>query len=443
MTKLFINYRHEDSQYQADLLYELIKPWVENPREDIFIDVDNIPAGVDFVEHLDDKVQQCDALIVVIGKNWLHMTDPRTGQRRLDNPDDFVRIEIESGLKRNIPVAPVLLDGVPMPPAADLPDSLKPLARRNGVGVSRLSFESDVNRLMRNLPIKLKTPTIISGESAAVSQRSLSGKLVDPVKRHQPGSIFRDTLSIGSEGPEMVVIPSGSFTMGSPSGESGRDSDEGPLREVVIDYSFAVGKYAVTWADWDLCVSDGGCDGSGPDGAGGDKGWGKGSRPVINVDWNDAQAYADWLSGQTGESYRLLSEAEWEYVARAGTSTPFSFGAMITPDQANYDGSLTYGGGPKVRNHSKTVPVGAYPANGFGIYDLHGNVLEWVEDCYEDSYRGAPRDGSAWTDGKPSRRVLRGGSWNLDPQKLRSANRSRLSPTFRNHFVGFRLARTL
>jgi len=190
-------------------------------------------------------------------------------------------------------------------------------------------------------------------------------------------------------------------------------------------------------------VADGGCNGAGPEGAGGDNGWGRGNRPVIEVDWNDAQAYVAWLSRKTGERYRLLSEAEWEYVARAGTSTPFYFGNTITPDQANYDGNYTYDGGPKGTYHEKTMPVGSYPRNAFGLYDLHGNVWEWTEDCYQDSYSGAPTDGSARSVSNCSLRVLRGGSWLYNPQLLRSALRVRGDPSSRTDGIGFRVARTL
>ncbi|MGF1454881.1 MAG: SUMF1/EgtB/PvdO family nonheme iron enzyme [Alphaproteobacteria bacterium] len=267
-----------------------------------------------------------------------------------------------------------------------------------------------------------------------------------PHPQYRPGQTFRDTLSGGGQGPEMVVIPSGEFRRGSPDSEPGRGSNEGPQRTVRIGYQFAAGTYEVTWAEWEACVTDGGCNGAGPEGAGGDYGWGRGNRPVINVDWNDAQAYVQWLSRETGERYRLLSEAEWEYVARAGTTTPFYFGNTITPDQANYDGSYAYIGGPKGTYHKKTMPVGSYPRNAFGVHDMHGNVWEWVQDCWHENYNRAPRDGSAWmaaNGGNCSRRVLRGGSWGSRPQILRSAIRNWSYPSYRFSRIGFRVARTL
>ena len=170
-------------------------------------------------------------------------------------------------------------------------------------------------------------------------------------------------------------------------------------------------------------MSGGGCGGHRPD----DRGWGRGNRPVINVSWEDAQRYVTWLTRRTGEAYRLLSESEWEYAARAGTTTPFHFGRTISTDQANYDGDYRYGTGRKGRDRKKTVPVGSFAANRFGLHDVHGNVWEWVQDCWNPSYHGAPRDGRAWERRDCSQRVLRGGSWLNEPWLLRSAIRNRNS----------------
>ena len=219
---------------------------------------------------------------------------------------------------------------------------------------------------------------------------------------------FRDC----AECPQMVVVPSGSFMMGSPGGEG--IGDERPRRHRVrIDYRLAVGVYEVTFAEWDACVSAGGCGGYRPD----DEGWGRGNRPVINVSWKDAQSYVRWLSNKTGKSYRLLSESEWEYVARAGTTTRYNWGNEIGHNRANCDGCGSRWG------DEKTAPVGSFRANAWGLHDVHGNVWEWVADCWNGSYTGAPADGSAWERGDCSRRVLRGGSWVIDPWILRAAYR--------------------
>ena len=228
----------------------------------------------------------------------------------------------------------------------------------------------------------------------------------------------------------MVVIPAGSFTMG-----SNDYDDEKPPHRVNIAKPFAVGKFTVTFAEWDACVASGGCKHK-PE----DQGWGRGNRPVINVSWDDAtKEYLPWLSRKTGKTYRLLTEAEWEYAARAGTTTTYSWGNDIGKNQANCDGCGSQW------DNKQTAPVGSFKPNAFGLYDMHGNVWQWVQDCWHDTYQGAPTDGSAWvtscTDG--SRRVLRGGSWNDIPQDLRAADRNRNSTDGRGDDVGFRLARTL
>ena len=255
-------------------------------------------------------------------------------------------------------------------------------------------------------------------------------ELVEAWERPSPGGRAGDSFRDCDVCPEMVVIPAGRFTMGSPSSEADRNANEGPQHEVTIPAPFAVGQYEVMWAEWEACVADGGCEGSRTN----DQGWGRGRRPVITVSWEDAQAYARWLSARTGETYRLPSEAEWEYAARAGTKTRFSTGDDITTAQANFRGD-TY--------LEQTVPVGSYGANPFGLYDMHGNVWEWVEDCYRDSYSGAPTDGSSVTASDCSRRVLRGGSWGNVPQYLRSADRSWNYPSDRLGWLGFRVARTV
>ncbi len=248
-----------------------------------------------------------------------------------------------------------------------------------------------------------------------------------------PALAFRDC----AECPEMVIIPEGAFLMGSAESETPRDSDEGPQRFVNIR-SFAMGRYEVTFEEYDACVAARGCS-QGP----ADNGWGRGQRPVINVSWEDAQDYARWLSARTGQHYRLPSEAEWEYAARAGATTIFATGAVITPSQAQYDWSSTYVGSPTAPAPGRTAPVGSFPANAFSLYDVHGNTLEWVEDCYADSYAGAPSDGSAVRLEACPLHVLRGGSWSYPPQYLRIANRFRNLPVVRLELRGFRLARTL
>ena len=344
----------------------------------------------------------------------------------------------------------------------------------------------------------------------------------------------------------MVVAPAGRFMMGSPWWEIFRWPCEGPVHEVAMAHPFAVGVYEVTFEEWDACVSGGGCGGYRPD----DAGWGRGRRPVVNVSWEDAKAYVAWLSGKTGEAYRLPSEAEWEYVARSGTDTRyfwwgdeiglnranceacvFSFdnencvdedapmlmhthwegmpthddgwvdekryasweyarmhfsweeaqeyvewlsrktgeayrllkesewdevaragtgtghfwwGYESGQDRANYGAAFAkLEGGAPFAGPCRTTPVGSFPANPFGLYDVHGNVWELVEDRWHGTYHGAPSDGSAWESGKCGKRVMRGGSWRNDAPDLRSARRESRSTSSRGDAVGFRVARTL
>ena len=250
----------------------------------------------------------------------------------------------------------------------------------------------------------------------------------------QVGQTFRDALRSGGEGPAMVVVPAGAFRMGCVSGQRCED-DEYPVHRVTIGSPFAVGMYEVTFAEWEACVRAGGCGGYRPN----DEGWGRGRRPVIKVSWEDAQAYVGWLSRESGAEYRLLSEAEWEYVARAGSETTYSWGNEIGKNRANCRrrcGSRWDG--------ERTAPVGSFAANGFGLHDVHGNLMEWVEDCWNESYAGAPTDGTAWTaSGDCGRRVLRGGSWGSGPRFLRSAVRLRYSTGYRGSLIGFRVARRL
>ena len=276
----------------------------------------------------------------------------------------------------------------------------------------------------------------VEAEAQRERQRQRSEAEAERQKREgQPGARLRDCEAC----PELVVVPAGSFMMGSPDSEWGRFNNEGPLRQVTITEPFAVGVYEVTFGEWDACVKEGGCNGYQPHG----EGWGRGGRPVINVSWDDARAYVDWLSQRTGKRYRLLSESQWEYVARAGTMEPFHTGATISVDQANYDSSYTYGSGQKGRYRGRTVEVGTFLPNAFGLHEVHGNVWEWTQDCWNDDYTGAPTDSHAWEAGECEQRVLRGGSWGDVPWLLRSADRGKDEPGNRDPKIGFRIARTL
>ena len=255
------------------------------------------------------------------------------------------------------------------------------------------------------------TVTAVDADGHAVRQTFL----VVATEGGVAGLKFRDCADC----PEMVTVPAGSFMMGAPEEEEGSRPHERPVHQVDFANAFAIGIHEVTFAQWDACVAAGGCDGYTPVIFHEEEA--RANRPVDAMNWQDAQNYAAWLSAHTGETYRLPSEAEWEYAARAGTQTPYHFGATISPDQANY----TYDIGTVVG----TVPVGSFPANAWGLHDVHGNVAEWTQDCYDPSqwtYDGAPTDGSAREEGDCAKRVTRGGSRTDPPEELRSASRGTL-----------------
>jgi len=237
-----------------------------------------------------------------------------------------------------------------------------------------------------------------------------------------PGDVFRDCPECG----ELVVVPTGEFDMGSTEAAS-----EAPVHHVSIAQAFAVGRREVTFAEWDQCVAAGACNYS-P----GDRGWGRGARPVIDISWDDAQAFVAWIAKKTGQKYRLLSEAEWEYAARGGTASPYWWGKDLGTGHANCAAC----GGSSER---QTVPTGSFRPNAFGLYDTAGNAAEWVQDCWNDSYRGAPADGSAWMSGDCGLHVLRGGSFASNGKSIRSASRFRYDQDVRYYSNGFRLAREL
>nr|VFJ49275.1 MAG: Formylglycine-generating enzyme, required for sulfatase activity, contains SUMF1/FGE domain [Candidatus Kentron sp. FW] len=264
----------------------------------------------------------------------------------------------------------------------------------------------------------------------AGGEETIRARLEREVPSHGQG--FRDRLRDGSLGPEMISIPDGCFQMGSPDSEKDRDSDE--RRHRVCVEGFALGKTEVTFAEYDRFARATGR--KQPD----DEGWGRGKRPVINVRWKDATAYAEWLSGQTGKQYRLPTEAEWEYAARAGTTTPFSTGECISTSQANYDGDYDYANcGAKGVFRRKTVPAGSLPANPWGLHEIHGNVWEWTCSLFKENYDGSEKH--CTSKGDDGGRALRGGSWYFEPRRLRSAYRFMFNPNEADNLIGFRLAR--
>jgi formylglycine-generating enzyme required for sulfatase activity len=257
--------------------------------------------------------------------------------------------------------------------------------------------------------------------------------------------------------PEMVVMPSGEYTMGSPDDEADRLSNEGPQHKVKIPRRFAVGKLKVTRDQYETFVNETSYTGGDKcftleDGKAEERGNRSfrhpgfdqdGKHPVVCINWDDAKAYVAWLSKKTGKLYRLLSESEWEYVARAGSKTPFWWGASISTDQANYDGNSIYGNGAKGQYRQKTVPADMFEANPWGLSQVHGNAFEWVEDCWNETYQYAPSDDWIRLAGNCSRHVRRGGAWNIAAKTLRSAYRENRPALTRGSNLGMRVARTL
>ena len=436
--RIFISYRRGVDNGEARSLYYQLERYFDRDR--LFMDVDDIPVGADFVEFLDGQVAKCNALIAVIGRGWVQHVG------RLHDDEDFVRIELDAALKRStqIPIIPLLIDGMVLPRRDELPPDLHPLRRRNGVPIRHDSYPSTIEARL--------IPALSKALHEAVPDRQTARPVDAPTVRRadpekplpEPGTIFRDDEAPWA--PEMVVIPTGSFMMGSTAEETSKfevadtlAAWEKPRHEVEISESFALARYATTFEEYlAFCEAT---DREKP----GDHGWGRGRRPVINVSWDDATDYCEWLSERTRQSYRLPSEAEWEYACRAGTETAFSFGDVISTDQANYDGNYTAGGSKQGICHEKTVPVDypGFQANAFGLLQMHGNVREWCEDDWADSYEAARMQSPLILSPRGPYRVVRGGPWNSDPKYLRSADRFNNAPGSCNFNLGFRPARTL
>jgi formylglycine-generating enzyme required for sulfatase activity len=643
--KLFISYRRDDSAGHAGRLRDRLER--EFGPDLLFMDVDAIPLGLNFIKVLRDEVAKCDILLAVIGPNWTAIRD-KNGNRRLDDKNDFVRIEIGTALTREIPVIPVLLDGAEIPKAEQLPSDLEELAVRNGLYVRHASFHGDMDRLIAGLKVSLKqdeaaasgertasqrdgsraaqsyrveqtprpqrrwpaallgaagvlvavgavmvvlkkplpwtpatwlpatssppasqSPPVVPPQPAAPSpppmQQTLDAPIpaphkaeippappapspapvqpppatpavvappkpvlppappvppvqppqqreaeqtpqpvpaeaaptppVEPVpvqptpkaipkveetptpvppvvasREHtrKPGESFKDCENC----PEMVVLPAGSFVMGSPDGEQGRAPDESPQHVVTIAHPFAAGKFEITVDQFTAFANDTKYDAGGKcltleDGKSSikdgrswrDPGYPQsGSHPVACVSWNDARAYLSWLSKKTGKDYRLLTEAEWEYAARAttthGSGSRYSFGDDDSQicrygNVADRTARQTITGAsgwtvfPCSDGYAYAAPVGIFAANAFELYDLLGNVWEWTQDCYNSTYSGAPSDGAAWTSGDCEHRVIRGGMWGSNPASVRSARRFKDQIASHSQDIGFRVARSV
>jgi formylglycine-generating enzyme required for sulfatase activity len=427
LPKIAISYRRADTEVIAGRIRDRLAACYG--EDAIFMDIDNIPFGTDFRAHISEAVVQSDILLAIVGQDWLGAD--RDGDRRIDRETDFVRLEVETAMNNAVPIIPVLAGSARMPQAAQLPESLKNFAFLNAAPVDTgRDFHQHMDRLIRGIdqiPDRRATNPVTSGcryEVASAGAPATASRDADADRADL--EVFRDARFA----PELVVIPAGDFMMGSTDVEIG-GKDERPRHHVMIGRRFAIGRYPVTFAEYDRF-----CDATQREKPA-DRGWGRGRWPVINVSWQDTQAYVTWLSQETGRAYRLPAEAEWGYACRAGTTTQYSFGDWITPRDANYGDSRL----------DRTSEVGTYPANPWGLHDMHGNVWDWVQDDWHENYQGAPTDGSAWKDslagGNPRFCVLRGGSWVYFARVCRSARRFRNNAGFRGNVIGFRVARTL
>jgi formylglycine-generating enzyme required for sulfatase activity len=521
---IFISYRRGDSEGQARALSTELANYVGEGG--VFMDVDSVALGRDFRQILHESLESCDTVLALIGPNWLDIRDA-SGRRRLDDPADIVRQEIATALKRNIPVAPVLLQGASMPPEQRLPDDLKDLAFRNGFELSHARWHSDVREMAQRLGLdaadapalgaKAKTglkslelgpnAAIRSGLSPALRteaearardshgltrRRALGASAVAAAivglgisapyvrrwasKPPKPGfrtvafdfatvdekglrlpkertsaPLFTEMLS-PTAGMDMVSIPAGVFTMGSPKYEPERRGNEGPQHQVTLG-QFFIGAWPVTQAQWAAVVTRSPAEHTYeldpfPSFFRGD------DLPVESVAWNQADEFCRRLAEITEREYRLPSEAEWEYACRAGSTGPFNVGPTITTELANYCGEggavcgksdgqsvasavydgTTYGSGaydqgPAGIFRGTTTTPGTFPPNRFGLYDMHGNVWEYCLDTASPTYADAKSDGGAPLLGPPgSDRILRGGSWSHNPAICRSAYRDMISP---------------
>jgi len=454
MAKIFISYRRDDTALATNVIQERLERCFG--ADSVFMDVDSIPIGVDFREYLSDAVGQCEVVLAMIGESWVHAIyegGPDQGKRRLDDPDDFVRIEIESALKRGIPVVPVLVGRASMPRSEQLPAGLHALAYRNAAELRPgRDFRGDVERLITGLRrlvehgarVEERAPSPVGDAPVAkpegaqapataslTSREGLEGEADRRVAA--PGEVVTNSL-----GMKLTLVPSGRFPMGSLSSDAYACKNEHPQHRVLLTEPFYLGVYPVTQQEYESVA------GSNPSKF-------KGSlRPVENVSWFDAVRFCNVLSEDEdlplyyaieeetvtivgGHGYRLPTEAEWEYACRAGTTTPWSFGNEPS-DLDRY--AWCRGSG------NNTRPVGGKEPNAWGLFDMHGNVWNWCWDWLEDDYYQRSAAESPLGPSSGRRRVLRGGSFGDTARYVRSAVRYGVEPQCSDEFIGFRIARS-
>jgi formylglycine-generating enzyme required for sulfatase activity len=440
---VFLCHNSQDKPAVIEIANQLkannINPW---------LDKWHLRPGSSWQDLLEDQINEIRTAAVFVGNSGL-------GPWEIEEVKAFLRAFVN----RKCPVIPVLLPNAPQKP--QLPVFLEGLMwvdfrQHDPEPLGQLiwgitGIKPDLPPLIPNKPPreeKNKSPYQLKIFQFQTAQISLTSALLGFVKKPEIKRItknadyFAQDLGNGVV-LEMVAIPGGTFIMGSPENEEDRSSDESPQHQVTVP-SFFMGKYPVTQKQWRAVAALGKVNidlESDPSYFKGD------NLPVERVSWNDAQEFCARLSRMANKTYRLPAEAEWEYACRGGTTTPFYCGETISTDLANYNGNYTYGQGQKGQYREKTTEVGIFPANPFGLYDMCGNVWEWCEDKWHETYINAPIDGTAWTSLSSELRLLRGGSWVYYPRLCRSAYRLNFSPDYSNNRNGFRLvvsgARTL
>ncbi|MET0070049.1 MAG: SUMF1/EgtB/PvdO family nonheme iron enzyme [Candidatus Thiodiazotropha sp.] len=402
MNDIFISYKREEQDKARQLAAAL-----EKQGWSVWWDP-KLRGGDRFDDVIQDALTNARCVISLLSSQALRST--------------YVMNETRYALRRN-KLIPVVIESV------ELPFDLEGVHTPELIGWDGDETADDYNNLLGDI-------MAIVGVSSTTGQEGRKHQS-EAQERKNTLSVETEAVEIGVIQPEMVLIPEGEFFMGSESEKDGDSYEEEQPQHRVAIKPFYLGKHEVTFAEFAAFANA--ANRELPD----DEGWGREQRPVINVSWEDAVAYAEWLSQQTGKRYRLPTEAEWEYAARAGSTTKYSWGDEIGQDGkvwANCDGCGSQWDG------EQTAPVGSFASNGFGLYDMSGNVWEWVQDCWHGDYQGAPPDGSAWLEsdkGDCGRRVIRGGSWSYGPRYIRSAGRDRGYPVGRNDDLGFRLAQDL
>ncbi len=415
--KIFISYRRADNAHVTGRIYD--KFAVVYGPGNVFKDVDSIPIGSDFKQEINKSLSQCDFLIVVIGAKWLNITDV-TGRRRLDNPSDLVRIEIESALKQEMRIIPLLVDDTTMPAPDELPEPLQNLAFRNGAAIRPdPDFHRDMDRVIRAMNRALSSGEEPPSDLPPTDRAFMESRKADVL---QTAELHQEVIRSEKGGYELVRIPAGTFMMGS----AEYFYDEQPVHEVRLS-KFYMGRYPVTNEEYGRFLMEN------PD-AKEPQYWNDGKynqlrQPVVGVSWDDALQFAEWAEMQ------LPTEAQWEYACRAGTATRYHTG----DSRADLDRAGWY----DKNSEAMLYPVGQKEPNAWGLYDMHGNSFEWCKDWYRnDYYKISPSDNPPGPD-SGEYKVFRGGSWFSFAASCRSAHRGRGYPDSRDRTVGFRLVKSI